>query len=223
MQVVEYEGYSTNMKLLIIDDHPVMREGLAALLQQAAERIEVVQAASSAEGLVLAGRHDDLDAILLDLAMPGGGGVEAIRALGERRPDVPVIVLSSSEDPGDVRRALSLGALGYVPKSAPPMTLLSALRLVLSGNIYVPPLVLATVAAEKHDRPPARASAAPKLTERQLEILRQLGRGLSNKEIGRELDIAEKTVKAHVAAIFKALNVVSRTQAVGVARASALI
>lgn len=211
------------MKLLIIDDHPVMREGLIALLHQAAEGIEVVQAASSAEGLTLLKRHDDFDAIFLDLSMPGGGGMAAIQALGERRPDVPVIVLSSSEDPADVRQALSLGALGYVPKSANPMTLLSALRLVLSGNIYVPPLVLAPANAETHASPTSGASAAPQLTARQLEILRQLCRGLSNKEIGRELDIAEKTVKAHVSAIFKALNVVSRTQAVGVARASALI
>jgi len=211
------------MKLLIIDDHPVMREGLLALLQQAAERVEVVQAANSAEGLALAERHDDLDAIFLDLAMPDGGGMGAIRALGERRPDVPVIVLSASEDPADVRRAFSLGALGYVPKSANPMTLLSALRLVLSGNVYVPPLVLAPQNAAMPGDPASRVGVAPQLTERQLQILRQLCRGLSNKEIGRELDIAEKTVKAHVAAIFKALNVVSRTQAVGVARANALI
>lgn len=211
------------MKLLIIDDHPVMREGLVALLQQAADSIEVVQAASSAEGLAQVERHDDLDAIFLDLAMPDGGGMAAIRAFGERRPDVPVIVLSASEDPADVRRALSLGALGYVPKSANPTTLLSALRLVLSGNIYVPPLVLVTADAETRGGPTSTAGVAPQLTERQLEILRQLSRGLSNKEIGRELDIAEKTVKAHVAAIFRSLNVVSRTQAVGVARASALI
>ena len=211
------------MNLLIIDDHPLMREGLIALLQQAAERVEVLQAAGGTEGLALVERHDDLDAIFLDLAMPDGGGMAVIRALGERRPDVPVIVLSASEDPADVRSALSLGALGYVPKSANPMTLLSALRLVLSGNIYVPPLVLAPGNTETRDGPASPASAAPQLTERQLEILQQLCRGLSNREIGRELDIAEKTVKAHVAAIFKALNVVSRTQAVGVARASALI
>ena len=185
--------------------------------------MEVLQAASSAEGLAQADRHNDLDAIFLDLAMPEGGGMAAIRALGERRPDVPVIVLSASEDPADVRRALGLGALGYVPKSANPTTLLSALRLVLSGNIYAPPLVLIPADPATSGGGTSPASALPQLTERQLEILRQLSRGLSNKEIGRELDIAEKTVKAHVTAIFKTLNVVSRTQAVGVARASALI
>jgi DNA-binding NarL/FixJ family response regulator len=211
------------MKLLIIDDHPVMREGLAALLRQAADVVEVFQAGTSDEGLALAERQGDLDAILLDLMMPGGGGMAAIRALGERRPDVPVIVLSSSEDPADVRRALGLGALGYVPKSANPMTILSALRLVLSGDIYVPPLMLATAGADGRGHHAVEPSGAPRLTERQVEILRQLCRGLSNKEISRELDIAEKTVKAHVAAIFRALNVVNRTQAVGVARASALV
>jgi two-component system, NarL family, nitrate/nitrite response regulator NarL len=211
------------MKLLIVDDHPVMREGLAALLRQAAEPTEVLQAASGAEGLALAERHGDIDAIFLDLAMPGGSGMAAIQELGKRRPDIPVIVLSSSEDPADVRRALSLGALGYVPKSAAPSTLLSALQFVLSGNIYVPPLVLKATGAGGKAGQEQGAGGVPKLTERQLEILRQLCRGLSNKEISLELDISEKTVKAHVAAIFKALNVVSRTQAIGVARAMALV
>ena len=206
------------MKLLIVDDHPIVREGLAAMLRQA--DAEVLQAASAAQGFALAAAHADLDAVFLDLAMPGMGGIAAIREFGGQRPELPVIVLSSSENADDVRRALSAGALGYVPKSAPPQTLLSALQLVLSGNVYVPPLLLGEGRAT--DGP--TASALPgRLTERQVEVLRLVCRGASNKQIARELALSDKTVKAHVTAIFRALNVVNRTQAATAAQAAGLL
>jgi two-component system nitrate/nitrite response regulator NarL len=206
------------MKLLIVDDHAILREGLAAMLRQAGPDTEVLQACDGAEGLRIAEAELDLDAVFLDLEMPGGGGMSAIPEFGKRRPEVPVIVLSSSEDPRDVRRALALGALGYLPKSSPPRTLLSALQLVLSGNIYVPPLMLDPAAASPRPVGAGAATARDSLTERQLEVLRQIGKGQSNKEIARELGLSEKTVKAHVTAIFKTLNVVNRTQAASAAR-----
>ena len=126
------------MKLLVVDDHAIVREALAAVLRQASPDTTVLQACDAAQALALARSHADLDAVLLDLSMPGVDGIEAARALGKSRPDVPVLVLSSSEDPGDVRRALAAGALGYVPKSAPPQALLGALRQVLTGDVYVP-------------------------------------------------------------------------------------
>ncbi len=204
------------MKFLIVDDHPILREGLASLLQQASDGNQVVLASDSANGLRLAALHPDLDLVLLDLAMPGMDGMRAIAEFGRQRPALPVVVLSSSEDPADVRDALSAGALGYVPKSAPAQTILAALNLVLAGEVYVPPLllnrarhaVLATTAGEG----PAR------LTERQIEVLRLLSAGGSNKEIGLKLGLSEKTVKAHVTAIFRSLHVVNRTQAASAAR-----
>ncbi|MEO8525630.1 MAG: response regulator transcription factor [Caldimonas sp.] len=206
------------MKLLIVDDHAILREGLAAMLRQIGPDTEVLQASEGAEGLRMAEQHADLDAVFLDLEMPGGGGMSAIPEFGRRRPELPVIVLSSSEDPRDVRRALALGALGYVPKSSPPRALLSALQLVLSGNIYVPPLMLGPAAATPRSTGGDATRPSASLTERQLEVLRLLGKGLSNKEIGRDLGLSEKTVKAHVTAIFKTLNVVNRTQAASAAR-----
>lgn len=207
------------MKLLIVDDHPILREGLAALLRQVGPDTEVLQARDSAEGLALLDLNRDLDAVLLDLAMPGMGGMPAIQEFGRRRPDLPVVVLSSSEDPADVRQALALGALGYVPKSASPQTLLGALRLVLSGDVYVPPLMLAAASPPLSGGEGARLSGAlDRLTERQVEVLRLIGRSLSNKEIGNSLGLSDKTVKAHVTAIFRVLNVVNRTQAAGAAR-----
>lgn len=212
------------MKLLIVDDHPILREGLAALLRQASDRTEILQASDDAAGLLLAETNPDLDAVFLDLNMPGAGGMPAIQEFGRRNPDLPVIVLSSSEDPHDIRRALALGALGYIPKSASPRTLLAALQLVLSGSVYVPPALLATIAAASGpDSGPHGAAALAQLTERQREVLTQLGRGLSNKEIGHALNLSEKTVKAHITAIFRTLNVVNRLQAAAVARESTLV
>lgn len=208
------------MKLLIVDDHAIVREGLAAMLRQARPDTEVLQAGAGAEALGLAMRHPDLDAVFLDLRMPGMDGLSVVQEFGKIRPALPVIVLSSSENPSEVRQALAMGALGYVPKSAQAQTLLLALELVLSGNVYVPPLML----LEPENRldaalPGQKISAANiHLTDRQIEVLRMLCQGLSNNEIGRDLGLSTKTVKAHVTAIFKALSVVSRTQAAALAR-----
>jgi DNA-binding NarL/FixJ family response regulator len=212
------------MKLLIVDDHSMVREGLAALLAQPGSAVEVLQAGDAAGGLALVEGHADLDAVLLDLNMPGQDGIAALRRIADRRPDLPVILLSSSEDPADIRRGLAAGALGYLPKSASPQTLMSALRLVLAGEIYVPPIMLKeTVASTPHNAAQAKDGAAGGLTERQIDVLRLLCRGLSNKEIGRELQVAERTVKAHVTAIFKSLRVINRSQAIEAAQHGKLI
>ena len=211
------------MKLLIIDDHSIMRAGLAALLARPGSEIEVFQAADAAAGIAEIEAHPDLDAVFLDLNMPGDDGMSALRQIGRRRPDLPVILLSSSEDPADVRRSLAAGALGYVPKTSSPQTLMSALRLVLAGEVYVPPIMLRETAAASAGDIRGRTTPPQALTDRQVEVLRLLGRGLSNKEIGRELVLSERTVKAHVTAIFKSLRVVNRTQAVEAARHGGLI
>ena len=208
------------MKLLIVDDHAIVREGLAAMLRQARPDTVVLQAGEGAEALGLAMRHPDLDAVLLDLRMPGMDGILVVQEFGKIRPALPVIVLSSSENPAEVRHALAVGALGYVPKSAQSQTLLLALELVLSGNVYVPPLMLLEQENRTEAEPPGRKISAANihLTDRQIEVLRLLSQGLSNNEIGRDLGLSIKTVKAHITAIFKALSVVSRTQAAALAR-----
>jgi two-component system, NarL family, nitrate/nitrite response regulator NarL len=200
------------VKLLIVDDHPLFRDGLAALLCQASADTVVRQAASAEEALRTVD-EEIFDAMFMDLVMPGLCGEPAIREFARRHPDLPVIVLSSSEAPSDVRRVINAGASGYIPKSATAQTVVSALQLVLSGNIYVPPLLLsATAHALDQDMQDAPRSLA-QLTDRQVDVLRGLRDGLTNKEISANLGIAEKTVKVHIAAIFKTLNVVNRTQA----------
>jgi DNA-binding NarL/FixJ family response regulator len=212
------------MKLLVVDDHPIFRDGLAALLRQSVDHATVLQAPGCASALEIAAAHPDLDAVFVDLVMPGMTGDMAVREFRRVRPELPVIVLSSSENPGDVRRALQAGALGYIPKSADPKTLLSALQLVLSGSIYVPPLMALTAeTVTDSGRGRETPGSIAQLTERQVEVLERVSRGLSNKEISAQLGIAEKTVKAHIAAIFKTLNVVNRTQAANAMRDARMV
>lgn len=210
------------MKLLIVDDHAMVRAGLAALLRQPRYDIQVLQAKNAGEGIDMIRANSDIDVVLLDVSMPGMNGFEAVKEFGRTRPDLPIILLTASEDPADVRRGLAAGALGYVPKSSSPETLMSAIRLVLSGEIYVPTVMLrgdhVDAAGAK-----ATASATLPLTKRQTEVLQLLDRGLSNKAIGRELNLSERTVKSHITAILKSLRVTNRSEAVEFARRATLI
>ena len=209
------------MKLLLIDDHPMVLDGLAELLTRSASDIDVLTARDARQGFKLLESHADIDVVLLDLRLPGLSGHDAIAQFGRLRPALPIIVLSSS-DPLDVRKAIGSGALGYVPKSASKNTLMSAIHLVMNGELYVPSLMLDR-ALDEPKREGRAASVSSKLTERQVEVLFMLSQGQSNKAIAAKLNLSEKTVKIHVSAIFKALNVVNRTQAAAVGRESGLI
>ncbi len=207
------------MKVMIVDDHALVRQGVAALLERRAGGAAVIQARHSGEALELAATHDDLDAILLDLTMPGMDGIAALREFGKRWPTLPVIVLSASEDPTLARRAFAMGALGYVPKSATADTLVSALELVLRGEAFVPSLLLRAPEVEE----PTAAPHGGRLTERQTQVLRHLGEGLSNKVIAHRMGVSEKTVKAHVTGVLRAMSADNRLGAVRSARAAGLI
>ena len=207
------------MKFLVIDDHPMFREGLASVLRQLPDGATVVQASDGAQALPSVDSHPDLTLVFVDLRMTTTGGIAVVQQLKRLHPALPVIVLSSSEDPEDVRRALAAGARGYCPKSSPPATLVAALRLVLAGELYVPPFMALAGAAA----PLTSAPDASGLTARQREVLEQLCLGHANKVIARALGMQEKTVKGHVSAIFKVLGVVHRMQAVEVARNAGLV
>src|ERR1700722_15661346 len=212
------------MKILIVDDHPIYRKGLIALLDQMEPDTALLQANDAAQALALISGNDDLDVVILDLVIPGMDGLRAIAEFGKIRPELPVIILSSSENPADVRAALANGALGYVPKSAAEHTLLSAIRVVLNGDIYVPPFVLLQIGpGHSAGLTVESGSDRPVLTERQIEVLRRISAGQLNKIIAVELGLSEKTVKSHITAIFKALNVMNRSQAAAVARKAGFI
>jgi two-component system nitrate/nitrite response regulator NarL len=224
LSIVPVRSNIESMKLLVVDDHPMLRGGLCALLLQLDKDVVVLQAGEAEEGLALVNEHADLDIVILDIAMPGMDGFQTMKELGRLRPELPVIVLSSSENPKDVRQALAQGALGYVPKSASQRTLLGAVRLVMNGDVYVPPLILDDTDKTRLTHFRARESTAkPVLTDRQVAVLRLVSEGGSNKDIAFELGRSEKTVKSHITRIFQILNVISRTQAVAAGRENGII
>lgn len=208
------------MKILVVDDHPLIREALKGVLRDLDPRIDLIEAESVQEALSVVAMHPDLRLMLLDLNLPGESGLDALPQLRESHPQLPVVVLSASEQPGIVTRAIDAGAMGFIPKTSSRDLLVSSLRRVISGGVYLPDDAL----LEQGEAVPGSAllSADGKapglqdigLSERQGQVLALLVQGKPNKMIGRELNLAEGTVKIHVAAILKTLKVSNRTQAV---------
>jgi DNA-binding NarL/FixJ family response regulator len=204
-------------KIVIADDHPMIRGALALSLAAttAFGRIEVLETSTLDELFDLLAESGEADLVLLDLRMPGVNGFEALLTLRSRFPSTPVVIISALEDAQLVREALALGAAGFIPKSTPRHEIVRALNLIAAGEIYAPPHLRqcpATPSADQIDTELAQRLTS--LTPQQRKVLRLLGTGKLNKEIAYELDIAETTVKAHVSSILHKLNVYSRTQAV---------
>lgn len=214
------------MKVLIADDHRLIVEAVAEKLSELAPDVSFVQALSVQE--LLDSVSPDLDLAVIDLGMPGARGVAHIAEVHRLQPALPIVVLSGHEDPAIMRAALDAGASGFIPKAYSPEVMLSAIRLVLTGGEYVPPMMMSALQAGAASSAAAVSASAPDqamahlrhvLTDRQLEVLSLLSEGQPNKLIGRNLGISEGTVKIHLAAIFRALKVRNRTEAVVAARA----
>ena len=206
------------MKVLLIDDHALFRDGMRMVLAKLDEAIQVFNASSYEEALPVINENMDLDLILLDLGLPGLSDIDALKAVRKEIPLTPVVILSSNDDGAKVQQILNLGAQGYIPKSTSAELLIHSLKLVLSGGIYIPPEILSQIGNEANSPVNNKPEVIDTpLTPRQHEVLAKLIHGYSNKEIGRLLDMAESTVRVHVAAILKALNVSNRTQAAHVA------
>jgi len=200
------------MRVLIADDHPMVRDALARTVQQLAPSVEVFQAADS-EGLMKLLQDAAADLALVDLNMPGMDGVAGVRRVRDAAPLLPLVVASGQDDPATIRAVLAAGAAGFVPKTSSSELLLQALRIVLAGGVFVPPQAPADLHAGA--APPADTTG---LTPRQRDVLRGLLRGAPNKLIARELGLTEGTVKIHIAAILRVLQVHNRTEAVVRAR-----
>jgi DNA-binding NarL/FixJ family response regulator len=209
------------MKILVVDDHALIREALGGVLRELKRDANVLEASNCVQAMQIIEAHPDLELVLLDLSLPDRDGASVLSELRERHPALAIVVLSALQDRSTVVKALDLGAQGFIPKSANPEVMRSALQLVFAGGIYVPPEILV------HEQPPAPAIAEQRsadrpqvspsdlgLTGRQLDVLALMMQGKSNKAICRILDLAEPTVKNHVTAILRALKVTNRTEAV---------
>jgi DNA-binding NarL/FixJ family response regulator len=192
------------IRVLVVDDHPVVRQGLRAFLDVQAD-IEVVGEASDAGSCVAAAAQLRPDVVLLDLRMPGGDGIEALRGIRELDLPARVLVVTSFTEPGAVLPAVRAGAAGYVYKDVDPSALAAAIRSVHAGHVLLHPEVARQLTGG--------GEPEMRLTDREREVLAELARGMSNREIGRALGMAEKTVKTHVSAILAKLGVQDRTQA----------
>ena len=208
------------VRLLVVDDHPVVRQGLRTFLETRAD-FEVVGEAGDGAAAVAEAARLQPDVILMDLVMPGVDGLEAIGRIRAADPSARILVLTSFASAEEVLPALRAGAAGYLLKDAAPAEVEAAIRAVHRGEGLLDPAVTATVLAEfahgsPSDSSTAAASADPgyaSLTPREREVLALLGRGLTNAAIARELFVAEKTVKTHVSAVLAKLRLADRTQA----------
>lgn len=217
------------MKVLIADDHRLIIEGVKIKLAELDPDVEAVVAMNLDElDRAVAAHADELDLALVDITMPGTQGHQHVAKLRAQAPALPVIVLSGSEDVDLMRALIDLGVLGFIPKAYSPDVMLSAIRLVLAGGIYIPPLLLANAQAQgwqpaETPHPTGDSTRSVDglrnlLTERQIDVMRLLSQGKPNKLIARDLGISEGTVKIHLAAIFRALNVRNRVEAVVASR-----
>jgi len=228
------------MRVLLVDDHTLFREGIALLLRPLVEPLETWEAGSCEEAVAVIEARGAADLVLIDLGLPGASGLEGVRRLREAHPEMPVVVMSSADDKDTVLAALDAGAMGFIPKSSTSAVMIGALKLILAKGIYLPPSVFlaarnpapatqpvamasapvtpmvatAPASPEVADGAPARRPADLGLTARQAQVLHLLLQGKPAKLIGRELDLSLSTVKAHTSAVLRALNVTTRTQAI---------
>ena len=207
---------SARIRILVVDDHPIVRSGLTSVLSTQAD-FDVVGEASNGEEAITAASRLEPDLVLMDLRMPAKNGVDASAAILAERPSTRVVVLTTYASDGEVLRAIEAGAVGYLLKDVPHDELFRALRAVARGERYLAPVVTERLLARWQQ--PARVS----LTERELDVLRCVARGDGNKQIASALGITEPTVKAHLVHIFDKLGVENRTAAARVAREQRII
>ena len=200
--------------LLIADDHPLFRAALRGAATEAVSDLLVHEADSLDGVLAVLETEPDIDLVLLDLHMPGNHGLAGLAAVRAQYPGVAVVVVSANEDPRVVRRALDHGAAGYLPKSSSLEDLREAIRAVLACEQWLPPALRAAVArTQSASRDADLAARLASLSPQQFRVLTLVAQGLLNKQIADRLDVQERTVKAHLSAIFERLGVRNRTQA----------
>ncbi len=211
------------MKTLIADDHELFLKGLEMILHDHDPEMEIISAKNYTDIFSIIEKDKDFDLILTDLAMPGAKWLDAIQRIHQTLPDTPIIILSAVFDKEIVQKTIEIGAAGYIPKTSSNAVIIGAVTLVLSGGVYIPPELLQGTNQNEFDllkqvenmSPAQDVSEKVKiLSPRQIDVIRLISQGKSNKQIAYELGLTEGTVKLHVTAILKILNVYNRTGAV---------
>ncbi|WP_431015533.1 response regulator [Bradyrhizobium pachyrhizi] len=204
------------MKVLIVDDHALIREALHSLLKELKREAVILEASNSRQAMHLLEEHADISLILLDIGLPDRDGFSVLREVRERDATIAIIIISSSDDQDTVKRAFKLGALGFIPKTTKREVMLNAMKLVFSGGLYIPSEILEeTICPWPATKPATRGSLKNLgLTDRQIEVLALLMKGRSNKVIAKTLNMAVPTVKNHITVVLKALSVNTRTEAI---------
>ncbi|HHJ1300453.1 response regulator transcription factor [Pseudomonas sp. SWRI59] len=205
-------------KILIADDHPLFREAIHNVISDGFQGSEVMETADLDSALALTQAHDDLDLILLDLNMPGMHGLNGLITLRNEAPTTPVVIVSAEQEKQIVLQAITYGAVGFITKSSPRSQMIEAIEQILNGNVYLPPDIIRAqkpgTSRRLNEAPSFPPEMLQALTRKQLLVLERMTKGESNKQIAYTLDIAETTVKAHVSAILRKLNVHNRVQAI---------
>ncbi|WEK28089.1 MAG: response regulator transcription factor [Candidatus Pseudomonas phytovorans] len=205
-------------KILIADDHPLFREAIHNVISDGFQGSEVMETADLDSALALTQAHDDLDLILLDLNMPGMHGLNGLITLRNEAPTTPVVIVSAEQEKQIVLQAITYGAVGFITKSSPRAQMIEAIEQILNGNVYLPPDIIraqkSSTSRRHNDTPNFPPEMLQALTRKQLLVLERMTKGESNKQIAYTLEIAETTVKAHVSAILRKLNVHNRVQAI---------
>ncbi len=214
------------MKILVADDHELFLKGLEMILQDFNAEVEIIKAKDYNEVFAAISAHKDLNLILTDLAMPGARWLDALQTIHQEMPETPIIILSAVFDREIVQKTIELGAAGYIPKTSSNAVILSAVNLVLSGGVYIPAELLQDVSQSEFnllkqlETLPENQDVREKikiLSPRQIDVLKLIAKGKANKQIAYDLGLTEGTVKLHVTAILKLLNVYNRTGAVAAA------
>ncbi len=204
-------------KILIADDHPLFREAICNVVAAGFPGSELLETCDLDSALGIAREHDDLDLILLDLNMPGMHGLNGLITLRNESPSIPVVIVSAEEDKQVVLQAITYGAVGFITKSSPRAQMTEAIEQILAGDVYLPSDIIRssrTITRRTPEEAPLSPELLYALTRKQLLVLERMAKGESNKQIAYHLDIAETTVKAHVSAILRKLNVSNRVQAI---------
>lgn len=203
------------MHILLVDDHKLFREGMRYVLEDGmaveyeADNLKLYEASDSVGAFECIKNNPQIDLVLLDLKIPGNERMSTLKNIVAHFPLIPVVILSASQSRADIKSALDCGAMGFIPKDSSSSAVVNAIRLVLSGNIYLPPIFMQDVAVNSEG-----VSANSALTDRQVDVISLMARGMSNKEIASDLELAEATVKMHITNIMRILEVSNRTQAV---------